>query len=247
MILTPVQLADFARDGYLIMRGLFSTAEAASVLSSAQRERDNAMTMNDASGRPARLSLWSAERSDLLGVLGRSARIARPAEQLLGGEIYLWHGKVMQKEPGGGGGWEWHQDYGYWYHDGCLSADLLSCMLALESADLANGCLELLRGSHLLGRQEHGTFGGQSGCDPERVAAAEQRCARVRFEAAPGDAVFFHANTLHSSGPNLSTRSRWAFISAYNMRQNSPLKSGFHPQYTPLRVAEDAELLGAMG
>ena len=45
-----------------------------------------------------------------LGVLARSARIVRRAEQLLGSEIYLWQSKVMQKEPGGGGGWEWHQD-----------------------------------------------------------------------------------------------------------------------------------------
>ena len=40
------------------------------------------------------------------------APVAAHLSQLLGSEIYLWHSKVMQKEPGGGGGWEWHQDYG---------------------------------------------------------------------------------------------------------------------------------------
>jgi hypothetical protein len=27
---------------------------------------------------------------------------------------------MILKEPYVGGAWEWHQDYGYWYHTGCL-------------------------------------------------------------------------------------------------------------------------------
>ena len=84
-------------------------------------------------------------------------------EQLLGGEVYLYHIKMMLKEPRVGGAWEWHQDYGYWYHNGCLfpaSGELPDCG---QPGQQDNGCLQVLRGSHLLGRIDHGKTGDQTG------------------------------------------------------------------------------------
>lgn len=48
------------------------------------------------------------------------------------------------------------QDYGYWYHDKQrIRPDLASCMVAIDRAHSGNGCLNVLRGSHLLGRVDH--------------------------------------------------------------------------------------------
>ena len=114
-------------------------------------------------------------------------------------------------------------------------------MLAVDRADGENGCLEVLRGSHRLGRVEHGRYGEQTGADPERVAAARSRLELVRFEAEPGDTLFFHSNLLHASGPNNSDRPRWTLILAYNARHNDPYKDSHHPRYTPLvKVDDDA-------
>ena len=94
-------------------------------------------------------------------------------EAFLGGEVYHYHSKMILKEPRVGGAWEWHQDYGYWYQNGCLFPDMASCLIAIDPATRANGCLQVLRGSHRMGRIEHGRFGGQTGADPERVEAGD--------------------------------------------------------------------------
>ena len=63
----------------------------------------------------------------------------------------------MQKEPKVGGAWEWHQDYGYWYKNEFLFPDqMISVMVAITKANKENGCLQVIKGSHKLGRIEHG-------------------------------------------------------------------------------------------
>jgi hypothetical protein len=52
-------------------------------------------------------------------------------------------------------------------------------MIALDRATRQNGCLQVLRGSHHMGRIEHGQVGDQTGADKERVQAALGRLERV--------------------------------------------------------------------
>jgi ectoine hydroxylase-related dioxygenase (phytanoyl-CoA dioxygenase family) len=94
----------------------------------------------------------------------------------------------------------WHQDYGYWYENGVVP-DLVS--VHCGGSGHANGCLQVLRGSHLCGRVDHVT-GDQSGADPERVAEIARRLPGVHAEMEPGDTLFFHANLLHRSDQNRS-------------------------------------------
>ena len=120
-------------------------------------------------GNETKLALWNHAGDDLYSMFARSPRIVDRMEQALGGEVYLYHMKMMLKEPRVGGAWEWHQDYGYWYHNGCLLPLLASCLIAVSRANRANGCLQVLRGSHLMGRIDHGKTGDQTGADMERV------------------------------------------------------------------------------
>lgn len=153
---------------------------------------------------------------------------------LLGGEVYHYHHKMILKEAKSGGAWAWHQDYGYWYHNGCLFPLMASCMIAVDRATKENGCLQVLRGSHHIGRVDHGKVGQQTGADEERVEAATRVCERVYVELEPGSAVMFHCNTLHRSDQNTSDDPRWAFICCYNAARNDPYKESKHPSYTPL-------------
>ncbi|GIS91250.1 MAG: hypothetical protein CM1200mP20_12910 [Pseudomonadota bacterium] len=77
------------------------------------------------------------------------------AEDLIGEPVYHFQSKLTAKDPYVGGAWEWHQDYGYWYYNGCLAPKMLSFMIALDRTDASNGCLKLVRGSHRLGRLDH--------------------------------------------------------------------------------------------
>ncbi|HMP06257.1 MAG TPA: phytanoyl-CoA dioxygenase family protein, partial [Lacipirellulaceae bacterium] len=161
-------------------------------------------------------------------------------QRLLGDEVYHWHLKTILKEARVGGAWEWHQDYGYWYNNGCLFPDMASCLIAVDRATRANGCLQVIRGSQRMGRIDHGTTGEQTGADLARVEAALQRLELVYCEMEPGDALFFHSNLLHRSDANLSEHPRWSLICCYNTRRNDPyLQNARHPNYAPLEIWPD--------
>jgi ectoine hydroxylase-related dioxygenase (phytanoyl-CoA dioxygenase family) len=184
------------------------------------RRVQQAGSMADAEGRETRIYLEGKLTEDVYGALARNARMVRPLETLLGGPVVHFHHKMMLKDPRVGGAWEWHQDYGYWYSDGFLFPLVASCMVAVDPAFAGNGCLQVLRGSHKLGRLDHGAVGKQTGADPARVAAAVESLETVYCEMEPGTALFFHGNTLHRSDANLSDAPRWAFISCYSAARN---------------------------
>ena len=69
----------------------------------------------------------------------------------------------------------------------------------------------------------------QQGADPERVELAVKRFEEVYFVAEPGDALFFHALTLHSSRGNFSSERRLAFASCFTRENNVQWKDPCAP------------------
>ncbi|MFO1036894.1 MAG: phytanoyl-CoA dioxygenase family protein [Geminicoccaceae bacterium] len=240
--------AAFQRDGYVLVKGMLTAEEVG--LAQRMIETDPAISKNvlkiaDAEGGSTALALWNHPGDDVFGAIARCERIAGGAEALLGGEVYHYHSKLTMKRPGGGGRWEWHQDYGYWYQNGCLFPDMLSVAIALDPSTKANGCMQVLRGSHKLGRIEHGRVAGQTGADEERVQEAMKQMDLVHCEMDPGDALFFHANTLHCSAANTSDQPRNLLICCYNKATNNPYKAHHHPSYTKLHKLPDAAVVAA--
>ncbi|HTI10480.1 MAG TPA: phytanoyl-CoA dioxygenase family protein [Puia sp.] len=224
--LTPEQLADYDRDGYLVIRGFCSPAEISKLYASALQDeamRKNALDLNDQSGKVTRLSLWFTPGNDIFGYFTRGRKLVDTVWQLLDSDadVCHFHSKLMQKEPKVGGAWEWHQDYGYWYKNQFMFPDqLISVMLALTPANKENGCLQVIRGSHKLGRVNHGFAGEQVGADPVMVDNALKTMELVYCELEAGDILFFHSNLLHRSEANLSDQPRWSLISCYNSASN---------------------------
>lgn len=240
-VLDATQVEAFRRDGFVVVPDLLATADVALLLDTLGGQHDRIERSRfekvDAEGRPSRLSIWSDLGDDVFSSVSRHERLVGGARALLDDDVYHWHSKVMFKEAGGGGQWEWHQDYGYWYEDRCLAPRMLSVMVALDAATRENGCLKVLVGSHHLGRLDHGLVGDQAGIDAERVRAVESRLDVRYLEAEPGTGIFFHCNTLHSSEPNLSDRPRRAMICAYNALSNAPY-DGSGPPAVPIRTVD---------
>lgn len=242
--LTQEQIEAYHRDGYIIIREMFDAEESELLRRKSVIEKDkleaNAKGGTDRDGKSSTNCFWNHPGEDLFGMVSRCERIVNAAEAVLGDEVYHYHSKMMLKHAWTGGAWEWHQDYGYWYNNGCLYPDLVSCMIAVDRATVENGCLQVIKGSHKLGRIDHMQLdGGQTGADLERVAEAEKRLEKVYVELEVGDAVIFHANTLHCSDANESEHSRWVLICCYNARHNDPYKECVHPCYTPLKKVSD--------
>ncbi len=245
-ILSDMQLAQFQRDGFLIVARLFDREEIDLLSRIARADHElveQSAGRRDGDGGIVRLSVRNALDDDIYSAFVRCRRIVDTMERLLQGEVYHYHHKMILKEPQVGGAWEWHQDYGYWYETGCLFPDLASCMIAVDRATRANGCLQLLKGSHHIGRLNHGAVGDQTGADPERVAAALQRLERLDCPLEPGDAIFFHCNLLHRSDRNQSDEPRWALIGCYNAARNDPYKDSRHPHYRYLEKWPDSRIM----
>lgn len=245
--LTDAQVAAFHRDGFLIIRSLLDAEETQLLGRVARADRamsERSMSRADGEGGAVRLMIENdVVEGTIYAAIVQSESLVRGMERLLDDEVYHYHHKMILKEARIGGAWAWHQDYGYWYGNGCLFPDMASCMIAVDKATRANGCLQVLKGSHRMGRVEHGKVGDQTGADPERVQAALGRLERVYVELDSGDAVLFHSNLLHRSDQNTSENPRWAFICCYNARHNDPYKESRHPRYTPLEKRPDAEIV----
>ncbi|XP_077986948.1 L-proline trans-4-hydroxylase-like [Glandiceps talaboti] len=234
----------FNEDGYIILRSVLDNQEM-KLLKSALEDESGVLQHkyhhDDGDGFKTRMCLWNHPGCDVTGMLARSDKIAGTMEQLLGGEVYHYHTKLIMKEARTGGQFNWHQDYGYWYNNGCLYPDMGSVMLAIDKADAENGCLQILPGSHKLGRVDHLRVAGQMGADMERVKEVLNVLPLVFVELNAGDALYFHSNVLHRSDQNHSDRRRWALIAAYNRATNNPVRKHHHPFYTPLqKVANSA-------
>ncbi len=248
MLLNRSHVADYQRDGYVLLENVFTPAEVAAMLRAVEsggRVAGHTHLRGDAGGRKAGLAIWHELGDDIWAAASTCPQIVNNVRILMGEEVTFFHGKVMLKEALTGGKWEWHQDYGYWYDQGFVFPHMMSAFVALDPATRHNGCLQVLRGSHMLGRLSHGQVGEQTGADEDRMSLIESSFERVYCEMPPGAVLFFHCNLLHASGLNDSDRHRRAFIICYNALANSQLGNPGRTELPPCPVgAVDAILRG---
>lgn len=243
--LTPADVASFNRDGYLIVKHFFSKEETDKLYGIATADtvvKEHATNVTDSTGKNSKLTLWFTPGEDVYSMMLRSERMVDGAAKLLDSDapVCHYHTKLMQKEPKVGGAWEWHQDYGYWYKNQFLYPDqLLSIMIALTKANKENGCLQVIKGSHKMGRVNHGFAGEQVGADMVMVEHALKTMDHVYVELEPGDALFFHSNILHRSEANLSDMPRWSIISCYNSLSNHAFNDSSTSWREPVKIVPD--------
>ena len=244
-VIGDIEVAQFHRDGFVLVRGMLDAEETALLGRAAREDRvldEHSFGRSDGEGGTVRLSLWNHPTETVYGMIARCESIVGSLEKVLGGEVYLYHSKMIMKDPLVGGAWTWHQDYGYWYQNGILFPWMASAFIAVDRATRENGCLQVVRGSHQLGRIDHVLTGDQAGADPARVDEALKVLDLVHVEMEPGDTIIFHANTLHRSDQNKSPNPRWSMICSYNAARNNPFIEHHHPRYTPLVKVPDAKI-----
>jgi ectoine hydroxylase-related dioxygenase (phytanoyl-CoA dioxygenase family) len=154
---------------------------------------------------------------------------------------------MLYFKPAGSRGQALHQDNFY------LKAEPGTCVaawMALDPVDLANGCLEVVPGSHrwpILCTEKADTkvsFTDVTVPLPDAAAA-------VPVEMEPGDVLFFHGALVHGSAPNITTdRFRRALIGHYIQGEAEMVAEYYHPALrmdgTPLEL-DIAEGGGACG
>lgn len=232
--------------GYVLIRGVLSPEEVKHVQSAVNNpEGVIKHHMGRSDGKVvSKLSLWEHPGDDVTGILTRINKVAGTAEQLVGGdELYHYHTKLIMKEAKTGGAFNWHQDYGYWYYNTCLKPEMMSLFIPMDECTKENGCLQVMRGSHELGRLDHVTLGEQLTVDPDRLEMVRKLYTTDCVEMKPGDVLFFDCNLLHYSSRNESDKRRYVLVVAYNKKKNNPAVKHHHPSYTPLKKMPNSALL----
>lgn len=127
-------------------------------------------------------------------------------ERTLGPGAQFLQSLALSKPPGIGGPKDWHQDTPYFplnRVDRCLGF-----WIALDHADLENGCMQFAPGSHRRGmiRHEQGPTGWR--LPPEEASGCQRVAVQVPVQS--GTCIVFHANCMHFTDANRSQKRRRA-------------------------------------
>jgi len=131
------------------------------------------------------------------------------ARQLLGDDMELDFDMMIDKAPFSNTPTPWHQDCAYWIDMPDKRA--LSCWVSLDQADLDNGCMWYIPGSHLKTMRPHFPAGKGGGALECKASESEA----VAVPMSPGDCVVHHGGTAHYSRGNSTANRRRAFITNY--------------------------------
>src|SRR5271165_6352211 len=99
--LTQEELTQYNEDGFLLVRGMLSEPEVELLGRTAREDRvldQHSTGRADGEGGTVRLSLWNHPTDTIYGVIARSESMVTHAEQVLGGEVYHYHSKMLMKD-----------------------------------------------------------------------------------------------------------------------------------------------------
>lgn len=231
-VLTPAELEQFERDGFILKRGLCHGA----LLEQIQREVDGlhermaAQTPRevgvswekDIPGKPRRIKqlMHSEKVSAGLNTFLRGAACLDIVEALAGPDLSLFHSKLLMKAALDGTVTPWHQDYAYW-KKGENRPVQVNAMLAIDPATRENGCIQFVPGTHKQGLIKHDREQGVS-FGVYLPGYFQPRAGAVACEMAAGDVVFFGSLVIHGSDGNKSPRHRRANTVAYTTTGDDP-------------------------
>ena len=267
MKLTEQQLLDLERDGFTVIKSLFSEAEVQAFREETTRliEVPADYTGRETGGDVRAIYRvhedYGPTQSAECRALARSPRLLESAQQVLeDDEVYIFHTKINVKPGITGGIWSWHQDYGRWQTDGVPRDDMYTWVLMLDETEEISGAVYMIPGSHKLGVQPHVDDPGLGALNSYAVHKEDMkrilRSGRkpVAIVGPPGTAVLFHANVLHSSGHNLSAGERRQIYIVYNAVANEPrMLEKPRPDHlcstnrAPLSMGTDDDILAAAG
>jgi ectoine hydroxylase len=180
---------------------------------------------------------------DVLGRLVRMPQLVAPAEELLGGEVYVHQFKINAKKALHGDAWPWHQDYIFWNRrDGMREPKALNVAIMLDEATDINGPLLVLPGSQHRGMLDLSRGSGRVEGDGDwetqlsvdldyaidAALLAELSADReIRSVTAKAGAVcLFDPLIVHGSGTNMSPLDRNMILITYNLASNKPVQHG---------------------
>ena len=257
MKLSPEQLEQFDRDGYLFFPGHF-TSEETQHLTDAVPElysRREDYNVREKGKDAVRTNFAAHMYSEPFAKLARHPRMIEPVESLLGKKLYMHQFKINGKMAFEGDVWQWHQDYGTWLNDDHMPTErAMNIAIFLDDVTEHNGPLMFIPGSHKKGVVEakHDlttTSYPLWTVDNHLIRQLVQRAGGkeggiVSPKGPAGSMILFHSCLVHASGSNLSPFDR---VSVYlslcavsnHIRRHKRPEYIAHRDFTPIDCLPD--------
>ena len=259
--LTADEVAAFDRDGVICLRRLYS-ADAVAML--AGMIDDIVAAQPAMNGKPAHGATYQWMTRDDVRDFALFGPTARPVQQALQSDrLGFFFDQVFIKEKNLEDPTPWHHDYTFWPIQG---NQIASVWTAMEPVTAETSALEFVAGSHHWPRlfQAIG-LGGKDVSTVPRDPMPDIETSRDKYEILswdlePGDALLFHARTVHGARGNSSRQrkrraitTRWIgddvrFVSNdglpiitwdHGLKDGDPARGPLFPQVLPFIDEDD--------
>jgi hypothetical protein len=230
------ELEHYWRDGYAIVRGLFSLNEIEDIAAAVDQVHAEGVThgrsfrhgnlfynvASSADGEPlVRMAQWPSYHQPLLNRVRLDTRIAELLEPLVGRNLKQIINQIHWKAPGSLGDFAWHQDSKSRRPASAfrnLADSYVQTGIALDPHTLESGCLRFIPGSHLRGDLQmdcstHSLGVAMKDAALEAVGLSADDAIDVLLD--PGDLAVWSPYLVHGSGTNRSDHKRRFYINGY--------------------------------
>ena len=187
-------------------------------------ERNLADSMGSEALAEERVSkVFKVHRDSVFHEFATQPDLVASVQHLLGPDIDCFLSQFIFKNPGAWGQ-PWHQDAFYFPFD---RGPQVGVWLAVTEATLANGCLEVVPGSHLEPVHEH-LLDRRPNANQGYVEILDHDMSGERpVTMAPGDLLIFHSHLMHRSKDNNSSAIRAAMV--YHFGERGTVDLAEHP------------------
>ncbi|MBL8816029.1 MAG: phytanoyl-CoA dioxygenase family protein [Planctomyces sp.] len=200
--LSASKIESYNNSGFIRPVTIYSPAEALEIRSYFDQLLERTIASG---GNSYSISTAHMKHAGVYDIL-TNPKIVDCVADLLGDDVVAWGSHFFCKMPGDGRAVAWHQDASYWP----LSPSwAVTVWLAIDDADLDNGCMKFIAGSHMFG---HVTYRKSS---PEEhnvldqtVENAESFGEIVVDDLKAGQVSIHNDLLLHGSDPNMSPNRR---------------------------------------
>ena len=231
---TPEQLATFARDGFIVLPGLFSRDELKPLADYFQaealagRQVEGYWHPNPDSEDPLERFprvMYPHRFHGLARSILLDPRLMKPLRDLMGAEPLAGQSMYYFKPPGARGQ-ALHQD------NRALQVKPDTCMaawIAIDPSTEENGCLFAVPGTHTMELVCPG-LADRTVSSTSHALEVPEDCDMVPLPLDPGDALFFNGSLIHGSHPNTHpTMWRRAYILHYVPKGSQSAAAHFNP------------------
>ena len=237
--LSAEQLADFEKNGFLILNAVFTESEVAALRSESSELLTDVTTKNlkevicEPNSGAVRSVFRAHKLSQPIEEVTNDHRLTRIAQGLLGDAVYIHQARVNFKPGFKGTEFYWHSDFETWHvEDGMPRMRALSMSITLTENHADNGPLLLIPGSHKTfvtctgetpdNHHEKSLRKQQFGVpSDEAVSHLIETNGIARAECKAGSVIVFDCNTVHGSNSNITPDPRANIFVVYNAMANA--------------------------